>query len=323
MSFSRSGIIVFITLSVFLTANCSYFNRIMSRKNLVDGSIAYKERKFEKAEELFRSAAARDPNGETLEGRTAQLFLARTIHSQYIGDRKRTDLAEEAIAEYRKMLSIDPNEQSSYKAVASLLDNLNRSDEWNAWVTERANNESILPQHRADALISLIARQNTCANEITDTEKTRKTVQRDGKDVYEYVKPENEADLKRLQECVARGTELVDKAIGLETEEVKGAASLDLQSMSDAELNAKRDVLRVFESVRSYKASILVQASRLAEMEGRSDDAKRLRDESDKARESFTELSEINRKIQAELEARVAAAAAEAEKEAEKPGGGN
>jgi hypothetical protein len=221
------------------------------------------------------------------------------------------------------MMSIDPNEQSSYKAVASLLDNLNRSDEWNAWVTERANNESILPQHRADALISLIARQNTCANEITDTEKTRKTVQRDGKDVYEYVKPENEADLKRLQECVARGTELVDKAIGLETEEVKGAVSLDLQSMSDAELNAKRDVLRVFESVRSYKASILVQASRLAEMEGRSDDAKRLRDESDKARESFTELSEINRKIQAELEARVAAAAAEAEKEAEKPGGGN
>ena len=84
---SRFGIIVLLAITAFLSANCSYYTRIMSRKNLVDGSHAYKERKFAEAEELFRRAAARDPEGTTVEGRTAQLFLARTLHSRYIGSR--------------------------------------------------------------------------------------------------------------------------------------------------------------------------------------------------------------------------------------------
>lgn len=87
MRFSRLGVFLLLTLAVFLTANCGYYTRIMSRKNLVDGSHAYKERKFQAAEELFRNAAARDPEGLTLEGKTAQVFLARTLHSQYIGNR--------------------------------------------------------------------------------------------------------------------------------------------------------------------------------------------------------------------------------------------
>ena len=66
MRFSRLGVLVLLTLSVFLTTNCAYFNRIMSRKNLVDGSVAYKERKFAEAEDLFRRAAARDPEGATM-----------------------------------------------------------------------------------------------------------------------------------------------------------------------------------------------------------------------------------------------------------------
>jgi len=85
MRSSRLGVLLLLTLAVLFTTNCSYFNRIMSRKNLVDGSLAYKERKFSEAEELFRKAAARDPEGTTMEGRTAQIFLARTLHSRYIG----------------------------------------------------------------------------------------------------------------------------------------------------------------------------------------------------------------------------------------------
>ena len=53
MSSSRLGIFVSVLLAVFLTTNCGTYNKIMSRKNLVDGSLAYKERKFEEAEDLF------------------------------------------------------------------------------------------------------------------------------------------------------------------------------------------------------------------------------------------------------------------------------
>src|SRR5690606_798859 len=205
MRSSRLGILTLLVLTVFLTTNCAYFNRILSRKNLVDGSVAYKERKFAEAEDLFRRAAERDPEGETLEGRTAQLFLARTIHSRYIGNRQDDALAEQAIVEYQKMLALDPNEQSSYKAVAGLYENLQRNDDWLKWVTDRANNQSIEPQYRAEAYTSLAARQNTCANEISGAEANRKQIQRDGKDVYQYVKPQNAEDLERMRSCVQQG----------------------------------------------------------------------------------------------------------------------
>jgi hypothetical protein len=279
----------------------------MSRKNLVDGSIAYKERKFAEAEDLFRRAAARDPEGATMEGRTAQIFLARTLHSIYIGDRKEQARAEEAIQAYKKALAIDKNDQSSYKAVASLLDNLQRGEEWNQWVTERANATDIEPQNRAEALTSLAARKNTCANEVTDTEQTKKTVKKDGKDVFQWVKPENPADLETLRACVTDGLQLIDQAVALEPQEVKNAASLDFRSLTDQQLKQKLDLFKVFESARSYKASLDAQAMRLADMEGRTADRDNLKAQADAGREKFLELSKIDKAIQDEMDARRAA----------------
>ena len=280
----------------------------MSRKNLVDGSHAYKERKFAVAEDLFRKAAARDPEGATIEGRTAQVFLARTLHSIYIGDRKNTAKAEEAIVAYQKALSLDKDDQSSYKAVAGLYENLQKTDEWQKWVTDRANRADILPQNRAEALTSLAAKQNTCANEITDTEATKKNVTKDGKPAFQYVAPANPADLTMLKKCVADGTQLIDQAVALETSEVKNAKNLNPKTLSDEDLKKNIDLLKVFESARSYKAALTNQAMRLAEMEGRTADRDRLKTESDQAKAQFTELSQIGRSLEDEVEARRAAA---------------
>ncbi len=308
MSSSRLGIIVFLGLLVFATTNCTYYNRIVSRKNLVDGAEAYKGRKFAEAKDLFERAAGRDPEGTTMEGRTAQLFLARTIHSQYIGDRQNKPLAEAAIVEYKKTLVVDPNEQSAYKAVAGLLENLQKEDEWQTWVTERTNNEQIKPQYRAEALTSLAAKQNTCANTISDTEQTKKPAKRDGKDVFQYVKPENPQELERLRACVTKGTELIENAVGLETQDVKNAGSVDLKTLTDAQLIDLHDQIKTFESARSYRTSLLIQASRLAEMDLREPDAAQLRTQSETARSEFQTLSALNRKIQDEKDARIAAA---------------
>ena len=67
-------------------------------------------------------------------------------------------------------------------------------------------------------------------------------------------------------------------------------------------------MLKVFESARSYNASLKVQAMRLAEMEGRTADRDRLKAEADEAKAQFTELSEVNRAIQNEIDARKATA---------------
>lgn len=312
MRFSRLGLFFLLAIGVFTTANCGYYNRIMSRKALVDGSTAYRERKFADAEQFFRDATERDPQGLTLEGKKAQVFLARTIHSQYIGDRDNKPKAEEAIREYQKALSLDPNDQSSYKAVASLYENLQRTDDWQKWVTERSQNTSIEPQHRAEAFTSLAAKQNTCSNEISDTEATKKTVKKDGKDAFQFVKPANNEDFEKMKACVTLGNQLIDQAVALETPEVKNAKSFDVKSATDEQLKKTQDLIKAFESARSYNASLTIQAMRLAEMEGRMDDYNRLKAEADQAKAQFTELSEVNRNIQTEIEARIAAAEAAA-----------
>lgn len=284
MRFSRLGILVLLTLTVLFGTNCSYYNQIIARKNLVDGATAYQERKFKAAEQMFRNAVSRDPQLKTTEGKMAQLFLARTLHSEYIGDRQKRELAEQAIEEYKKVLAIDQNDQSSFKAVANLLENLDRKDESLQWVTDRSNNESVSAVNRAEAFSSLAAKKNTCANDISDTDKTKKTVTKDGKQVFEFVKPENAADFDTLKKCADEGLALANKAV---------------------ELDPNSD------SAWSYKTSLLVQKMRVAEMEGNKEQQEQFKKESDTAKARFTELAEAKRKKEEE-----AAAKKKAEEEA-------
>lgn len=310
MKFSRLGVFLFIISIVLLGTSCGTYNRVMARKDLVDGSNEYKNRKFGEAEKLFRNAVARDPNGSTEEGKTAQLFLARTLHSEFIGNRANTKLAEDAIVQYQKALQQNPKDQSSYKAIASLYENLQKSDEWLKWVTARSANTNIAPEQRAEAFTSLANKKNTCANNITDTEQTKKTITKDGKQSFQFVKPESTEDYESLKACIDDGTRLIDQSIALEPADVKNAAGIIVKSMSDKELVAKQDLLKVFESARSYKASLLFQAMRLAEMDGRTADRDRLKAEGEAARQSFLDLSGVVKKLEAEVDERKAAAEA-------------
>ena len=311
MRSSRLGIFVLFAVAVLLTANCASFNRILSRKNLVDGSLAYKERKFDEAEDLFRRAAARDPQGSTDEGRIAQVFLARTLHSKFIGNRQNLSLAEQAINEYKKALSVDKNDQSSYKAVAGLYENLQKQDEWRTWVTDRTKAD-IKPEYKAEAFTALAAKANTCASEISDTPETKKTVKEDGKDVFKFTKPADPAEFEKLKGCVQEGTSLIEQATALETDAVKNAASVDPATLSDEQLKSTLDSIKPFESTRSYRASLFYQASRIAEMDGNAAEHDRLKAEGDKAKENFSALSAVSKKLQDEIDARTAAAEAAA-----------
>lgn len=335
MRLSRFGILTLISVAVFLGTNCSYYNQVMTRKNLVDGSKAYKDRKFPEAESLFRYAASLDPEGKTVEGRTAQLSLARTLHSQYIGDRANKAKAEEALNEYKKSLpqtlkdlkdvssayekdkGADTAQKkyfntlsavnSTTSAIASLYENLTQPDKAKEWQMEVAANAEMPATARARALSALASKANSCANEISDTEATKKTVQRDGKDVFQFIKPANAEDFTRMKQCVDEGTKYIDQAVALEPDEVKNAGTFDISKASDTMLALNSEVLKVFESTRSYKASLTIQAMRIAEMDGNNAERDRLKTESDGLKAKFTQLSDVVKKIQTEIDARIAA----------------
>lgn len=262
MRLSRLGIISLILLTVLVGANCGYYNQVLARKNLVDGATAFKDRKYNQAEQYFRSAISRDPGSQ--QAKTARLLLARTMHTEFISNRENKAQAEDAIAEYKKVLTEDVNDQSSFNAVANLLNLLEKNDEWTTWVTERANNEQVSGENRAEALTKLAAKEYSCANEISDVDPVKKTVKKDGKDVFQFTKPEDPATFEKFKQCVQRGSDLANRAEKLNTN-------------SDA--------------VWSYKANMLAQQSRLAEMEGNTQLKDSLKVEVDKAKERFTQLA--------------------------------
>jgi hypothetical protein len=301
MRVSRVGIFALIAIIVLTGAGCSFWNQIKARQDLVDGAKAYSDKKFDEAEALFRDAVRRDPSNLL-----GQLFLARTLHSQYAANRTQTEKADQAVVEYKKVipeykqevakkkqaLDANPGDEkasaeyanslgilnSSISAIANLLDTTNKTDEWKAWQTDIANDAGLPNETRAAAFTSMASKENTCANDITGVEPVRKTVKgADGKDEYQYIKPTDTKIYDELKSCVARGTELVNKA-------------LELDKNSD--------------SIWSYKTSLLIQDMRIAEMDGKKEDKERLKTEADTAKAEFTRLAEIKRKLKEAEEAR-------------------
>jgi len=308
----------------------------MARKDLVDGSKSYKDRKFPEAERLFRSAAERDPKGETLEGRTAQLFLARTLHSEYIGDRQKRDLAQAAIEAYKQALpsvlheyndartqyeknANDAAVQKRYAgalsdavttagAIGGLYDNLQMAAEATQWRQQMAVDTTYPEAARAAAYNSMAAKANTCSNDITDTDQTKKTVTVNGQQTYQYLKPQNPADLDTLKKCIQDGMTAADAALALEPQMVKDAPkTVNPKTATDDQLRLYQEFIKPFESARSYKAAMAIQSSRLAEMEGRKDDRDKLKAQADQLRQSYNELGDLDKKIQQEIDDRAAA----------------
>lgn len=304
-----------VALTVVAGTNCSYYNRVIARKNLVDGATAYKERKFAEAEALFRKTVSIDPNGDTVEGQTAQLFLARTLHSQFIADKKDTPKAEQAVTGYEKVLARNANDQGSFKALASLMEALGRKDDATKLIVERAANTNVKPEFRAEAFTSLAARQYTCANEISDSDTVKKEVKKDGKPAYQYTKPADAAEFTKLKGCADEGMKLIDQALALESDEVRAAKEVDATKLSIPEIDARSGLLKTFSSAWSYKANLLYQMMRIAEMEGNTADKDSFKAKGDEARATFTSFNEADKKLQTEKDARKKAAE---EKEANK-----
>jgi tetratricopeptide (TPR) repeat protein len=299
MSYIRISFLVLVAILSTSFTGCSFWNKIKTQQHLVDGTKSYQEKNYDEAEAHFREAIRLSPDQPL-----GTLFLARTLHAKYVSARIQQQ-AEEAIAEYKKVipqlkeevnrlktqLEQSKNDEktinnykrvqellsSSIAAVGNLLETLQKNDEWQAWQNQIAEDKSFPDSIRAMAYALLASKENTCANEITSDPSVRKTVKVEGKQVYEYVKPQDEKTYQRLKGCIARGKELIDKALTLD---------------------------RNTDSIWSYKTSLLIQEKILAEMEGRKGDKERLEKEAESARAEFVRLAEAKRKQKEEEKAK-------------------
>ncbi len=278
MKLSQARIAIALAVLVATTSGCGVVNRIRAKNELNEAARTYREGLFVEAEQHSRTALALDPNNKT-----APLFIARTIHAQYkngVTTPENIAKAREAIEAYRKILEVDPANEEAYKAIAFLYERIKEDAKLRDWIIARANDSRVEPDKRAEAYIVLASKDWNCSFQITDLPSNKVTTATPGKLTVSYKKPKEQKDFDTAQMCVKRGLE-----------EIENALKFDPNS----------------ESAWSYKTNLLLEAAKLEEMEGNTERKAELDKQREEAQKRTNQLSEANRKKQAEEDAKKAA----------------
>lgn len=216
-------------------------------------------------------ADARSRLEAVLQKEPQNIFAARLLPGVLSHQIKKDDKSPENIAQIKKTIEAfeqalknpqfsDREKMSAGYFIPDLYGMLGE-EEKNAALLKMAEDPGLTPQNRSSFYTRLATDKYVCANDISDDETVKKIAKKDGEDVYVFTKPGRAEDFEMLTQCTAEGLELIDKA-------------LELDQTSD--------------TAWSYKASLLNQKMRIAEMEGRNDEKERLKKEADVAREKFT-----------------------------------
>src|SRR6266478_8662471 len=288
MKLSQTRIAIVLAVLVVTSSGCGLINRIRAKNELNEAARTYREGHFEEAEQHSRRALELDPNSKT-----APSFIARTIHAQYrpgVQSPENLAKANEAIQAYQQILQRDPKNDEAYKAIAYLYGALKEDDKLRSWISARSNDTSAEPEKRAEAYIVLASKDWDCSFKITELPSNKTTTLNPGnRATVSYKKPSDQKEFDNARACVKRGLE-----------EIENAIKLDPNS----------------ESAWSYKTNLLLEASKLAEMDGKADQKAELDKQREVAQKRTDELSKIN---QAKAEQK--RKEEEAKKTASSPGG--
>jgi len=268
MKLSQTRIAIVLAILVITSSGCGVINRIRSKNALNEAARAYREGHFEEAEGYARRAQELDPDNKT-----APQFIARTIHAQYrpgVQAPENLAKAQQAIDAYQKILEKNPKDEEAYKAIAYLYGAIKADDKLRQWIASRATNENADPEKRAEAYVVLASKDWDCSYKITELPTNKvTTIDAANKATVSYKKPKEQKDFDTAQVCVKRGLEEVENAVKF------------------APTN---------ESAWSYKTNLLLEASKLAEMDGKTSDQAEFKKQSDAALKKTTELSTANEK---------------------------
>ena len=280
MKLSQSWIVLALAILVASSSGCGVVNRIRAKNELNEAARAYREGRFPEAEQHSRRAAELDPDNKT-----APMFIARTIHAQYRRGVQTPDniaKANEAITAYQNILDKNPKDEEAYKAIAYLLGETKEEAKLRQWISNRAANDTVEPEKRAEAYIVLASKDWDCSFKMTElpANKTTTIDPSNNKATVSYKKPSDQKEFDTAQQCVKQG-------------------------LSEAENAIKFDPNN--ESAWSYKTNLLLEAAKLAEMDGKSDTKADYQKQYEAALKRTTELNVANQKRKEEQEAQKAA----------------
>jgi TonB family protein len=210
-----------------------------ARKELTLGERAYRMGRYAEAEQRFRHALELDPTQKN-----APLFIARAVQQQYkpgVNTPENLAVGERAVVAFQEILSKDPANDDAYKAIAFIYGHMKNEEKLSELMLSRANDFSLSNDKRAEAFVMLASKKWNCSYDITEQKENKTTEQKPDKVHVQYKMPADPGDFIRARQCVTEGMQLVEQALTL------------------APKNP---------NPWSYKANLLREASKLAEMEG-------------------------------------------------------
>jgi tetratricopeptide (TPR) repeat protein len=275
MKLSQTRIAIVLAVLVATSSGCGVVNRIRAKNQLNEAARAYREGRFVEAEQHSREAAQLDPNNKT-----APMFIARTIHAQYrpgVQTPENIAKAQEAIEAYQQLLAKNPKDEEAYKAIAYLYGSIKEEKKLRDWISARAASDSTEPEKRAEAYVVLASKDWDCSFKITElpTNKLTTLDQTSNKATVSYKKPKDQKEFDQAQMCVKQGLVEAENAIKFDPNN---------------------------ESAWSYKTNLLLEASKLAEMDGQAEQKAQYQKEYEAALKRTTELSVANQKRKEEEE---------------------
>lgn len=273
LSPSRICAIAILVLFVGTGAGCSLVGKVRAKNELNEAAKAYKEGHFDQAEQHAKRALELDPTNKT-----AAIFIARIVHQQYkpgVDQPDNVKKGRDAIEAYKHILQNDPDNEEAYKAISVLYSAIKDEDNLRAWISARANDANQTNEKRADAYAILAGKDWDCSFKITELPDVK--VAAEGK--VNYQKPKDPKDFDMIQRCVTRGLEQAETAIKYDANN---------------------------ESAWSYKTNLLIEAAKIAKMNGEADKASQYERQAETAQQRASKLAEERRKKEEAAEAAAA-----------------
>ena len=269
MTFSRTriGMTAILALFVAATSGCSLVNKIRAKNELNDAAKTYKEGHFEEAEQHAKRALALDPTNKT-----APIFIARIIHQQYkpgVDQPDNIQKARDAIEAYKRVLATNPENEEAYRAISVLYGSIKDDENLRKWISARANDPNMDETKRSEAYALLAGKDWDCSFRVTELPDVKITTTEGSNAKVTYKKPKDQKDFDSIQQCVVRGLQEAETSI---------------------KYNANND------SAWAYKASLLLEAAKIADMNGEADKKAQYEKQATEANKRAAVLSEEKRK---------------------------
>jgi tetratricopeptide (TPR) repeat protein len=223
------------------------------------GICAFKNKDYALAEAEFQKALTQEPANKML-----LTFRARAAYFRFDPkgrSAENTARGRAAIDAYLKLLAADTENDEAVGSIVDLYQQMQPED-----LRTISADEGVPKPVRARILIGLAGKLNTCANDITYENKSEVTVGRNR--VYKYHMPKDPADFAKAEACASDGLKLVGDAISLVGND---------------------------ESSWSYKTSLLIQLSRLAEMQNKAAEKAKFDKESADSKAVYIRLADESR----------------------------